>query len=424
MNLVVTGAGGYIGQRVLRAARERGWSVTAATRTAIVDPAVRRMRYALELPPELAAFPAGATVLHLAAETRRPDVDEGKERAAAERLIEIARARDLRVVFVSSQAASPEAPTAYGRSKWTIERAVLAAGGTVVRPGLVYGGPARGLFGQLVGWASGLAFLPALLPSPHVQPVHVDDLAEAICRIVERGDDPRREWNIAAREPMRFTAFLRLLALVRARRHPRWIPVPARLAIVGLGVARRVASGLPDPARLRSLVDTRPMSTAEALDRLGLELRDPVSGLHRSGSARRRGLLREARMLLRYVLAGPPPCAPMRRYARAVEHLRDGEPLSLPPSLERWPALVSLLERPGSTAPDDELAWRLDAATVLAEATTQGAHRFLLLGVRQRRAATAVAIAGVLAVEAAQRPFRWMLGPLLRRSLRSGDGRA
>jgi NADH dehydrogenase len=138
--LIVTGATGYVGTRVVALARTRGFTVVAASRRQPPGSSTPWMAYRLqdELAPD--RFPAGATVIHLAAETRAPNTETpALELAAVQRLLAVARVRALRVVHVSSQAAQPDAPTSYGQAKWQVEQEVLRNGGLVVRPGLVYG---------------------------------------------------------------------------------------------------------------------------------------------------------------------------------------------------------------------------------------------------------------------------------------------
>src|SRR5690606_18848395 len=95
---------------------------------------------------------------------------------AASALLSATTALKARFIFVSSQTAQAGAPTQYGRTKHSIEQLVLESGGIVIRPGMVYGGPSLGLNGTLSRLVRKLPVLPAFLPSPRVQPVHVDDL--------------------------------------------------------------------------------------------------------------------------------------------------------------------------------------------------------------------------------------------------------
>lgn len=425
--LVVTGATGYVGRHLVGAAVARGWHVVAASRTAPTDPDVPWIPYRLEEDLAAGLFPQGATVIHLAADTRGGSVaGEEMEAAAAQRLLDLARERQLCVIYVSSQAARSDAPSGYGRAKWRVEQLVLRADGKVVRPGLVYGGQPAGLYRELLNQVEGRIALPALLPAPRVQPIHVADLVEGLLRIIEHDDLPAHELNLAAKEPVSFTAFLRLLAVVRLRRRRAFVPMPTALLIPVSRAANRILGRAYDPDRLRSLVDLPPLPCADSLAALNLRLRPLASGMHRSGSDRRRRLLKEGSALITYLLGERAPAALMRRYARAVEGLRDGLPAGVPDALLNWPSSLALLDSRTllHLAGAEELDWRLDAATALAEASTVGARRFLMIGASLGTAGAAVSLGTVALSEGFWRFVRLFASPFLRRALkrRNGDG--
>ncbi|QEZ66453.1 SDR family oxidoreductase [Pseudomonas protegens] len=140
MRIAITGATGYIGRRLVRAARLAGHEILALSRRPMAEPGVTWQAFdladnlPLSLPEDI------AVVFHLAVKTQHDFGESSVEQDAAQRLIEAAAVVGAGVVFVSSQAACADAPTAYGRIKWQIEGKTLAAGGWVVRPGQVYGG--------------------------------------------------------------------------------------------------------------------------------------------------------------------------------------------------------------------------------------------------------------------------------------------
>lgn len=405
MRLVVTGATGYIGERFVAKARQRGWRVTAATRAAPRMEGVDWIPYALE-DDRASNLPEGAVIVHLAANTRASDPDADIELRALGHLLKgVARDSASRLLFLSSQAASPNAPTVYGRAKWQAEREVLAGGGTIIRAGLVYGGPPRGLFGTLTRIARRLPVLPALVPTAFVQPIHVDDLAEALCRIIECPDANLRQWYLGAEAPTSFTTFLHALARHRLRRRRAFVPVPVAMLIAAHRLSPSRIREFVDIGRLRSLTRTEPMATASSLAQLRLALRGLEDGMEPSGCARRRQLAREARALLRYVLGQAAPNGCIRRYVRAIERLRDGEPLRLPATMWRCPSLIALIERAEASQHSAELTWRIDAATLIAEASPTGARQFLLLE-DGRRLQSALVIVRALAVELGVRLVR------------------
>ncbi len=287
--IVITGASGYIGRYLLAGARARGWRAIAATRRRPAHGDADWIPYALEGEALASSFPEAAVLVHLAANTAvSNDADERLAVLAAQRLLAIARERGLRFIFVSSQTARPNAPTAYGRAKWRIEQDVRAGGGSIVRPGLVYGGVPGGVFGQLCLVVRRSPFLPALIPSPGVQPIHVKDLAEGILRIAERDDLPPRAYDLADPKPIPFTCVLRTIASARLRRRRVFVPTP--VAVVGfvLRNANRWIGSAFDAERFRSLTDLPLISTADDLEELALALRPLLSGMHATGSDRRR----------------------------------------------------------------------------------------------------------------------------------------
>jgi nucleoside-diphosphate-sugar epimerase len=407
MRLLVTGATGYIGQRLVRLALASGHEVVAASR--------RRPGIAVDWVPfdfgsaNEFILPAGIdAIVHLAADTSPTGTDGARELAAAIRLDGEAQRGAAQLVFVSSQTARKDAPTAYGRTKFLIEQAILARGGLVVRPGQVYGGAERGLFGTLVNLVRRLPVLPAFVPAPRVQPVHVDDLADALLRAAAIKDLPLSTLCIGSVAPVSFTGFLRSIAQGRVRKRRWWFPVPS----FAVRVARWFLGARFGLDRLVSLFDLPAMDTQPSLCALGIELRPLAAGMARSGRGRRRLLLREARTVLKYVMKQPPSRGEAGRYVRCIERLRVARPLALPAFVHGLPASLALFDRRG--AADDEVAWRLDAAVALGEAGVAGSDRFLRLGGGSGPVVAAARIARAVVLEATWRVLRILVAPLLR----------
>ncbi len=420
MKLVVTGATGYIGGRLTLLASKNDHEVVAASRRPVA-PALCWVPFELSSTATIVFPPGTNAVIHLAADTSSAaDVDDEHEVLAARSLIAAAQKLAAKFVFVSSQTARSDAPTVYGRTKWRIEQEVLAAGGWVVRSGQVYGSCERGLFGQLVGAVRRSPIILAFLPAPKVQPIHVDDLVEGLLRIVERDDISPGVLCLASPEPVSFARFMLTIASVRVRRQRWCVPIPVMLIqVVGgvLGRRLRIRLGLE---RLNSLFGLPLMDTANDLQRLGLSLRSLPSGMHPSGDDRRRRLIFEGQVLLSYVLKERPDTSLLCRYVRAVEKLRGGSLLDLPAWALRLPIALALLDDQAFalSARGAELAWRLDAATTLAEATTQGARRFLGLGRSSGPLMSLVSIACAVVAELAWRGLRIAGTPFLQRYMR------
>ena len=413
MKIVVTGATGYIGDRFVKQAHSLGYEIVALCRRC---PELHGCDW---IPYDLSSSQGPVlpidtdVVLHLAtSKSSNEQQNSAQDILAAALLITSAQSVGAKLIFVSSQTARPDAPTAYGRTKWHIEQLVLAVGGCVVRPGQVYGGKPRGLFGELLNTVRHLPILPAFLPAPMVQPIHVDDLSLGLLRIVERVDICHGVVCLGSIEPVAFTEFLSTIARVRLRLSRNFVPVPSFVVAVGIRLAGKQSS----LERLRSLFDLPRMATESDLLQLGLLLRPLDSGMHPAGDDKKRHLLIEGRAFLSYVLKRQPGSTALRSYVRIIENLRGGKAIALPKPFIRWPVLLAIVDggNPIATSWKKEFVWRLNSATVLAEATTFGAQRFLGLGESPGFAGSFWGITRAVLSEAGWRILSLMLAPATR----------
>ena len=420
MKLLVTGATGYIGTHLMRLAQCRGHDVLALSRMKPSNATFSWIRFELSSASAV-ELPVGTeAVVHLAANTKHANYgEEDCEVAVAQELVKSAQKIGAKFIFVSSQTARPDAPSAYGRTKWRIEQEVIAAGGWVVRPGQVYGGQLLGLYGMLANIVQRLPLLPAFLPVPKVQPIHVNDLAEGLLRIAERRDVFPGVYSLAATECISFSKFLNEIAVARLRRFRIFVPVPVVVINVLAKLLRASLRARFGLERLRSLFVLPTMETAADLNQLGLVLRPLRSGMHPSGNDCRRCLLREGRALLTYVLKAPPSNAELRRYLHAIELLRGGNSLGLPQLFLAYPILLSLIDDSAwvNKTMMAEFSWRLDTATLLAEATPSGAYRFLGLGHEYGLLASLFSVTAAVGGEVFWRVVRVILAPLIRLAL-------
>jgi len=414
--VMITGASGYIGRRLVDTALARGLDVVAVVR----EPRKIRSRAGLSAEPFDLARPVDLddvlsgveAVIHLAAiiaENSRPaGVEEDLNVSGTRRLLEATRRRGVRrFVFLSSQSAAADSPTRYGRSKWDIEQLLTGTGECSVRTGLVSGGTPRGLYGVLFRLSKRLPCLPVVRPGAPVYPVHVNDLCAGLLSLAEDDGDPPRMTRIAAAEPMSFGAYIRMLAFERLGRRIRLLPIPGRL-ILALGRLTELVPFLPtvDGERVRGLMALRPMDAASIpAPPSAPALRDVAGTLAEEGLRRR--LLAEGRTLTRYVLGGASfPSGVLRRYTRAVLADDDREPLTLSLVAQAWPRLLRWSEPVGATG---RLGKRLALATRIVEMTPQAAPLFHNYKDRPR-VAVWMMLAWLIAIEALLLPVRLIRG--------------
>lgn len=380
ITVAVTGASGYVGKAVCRALKKRGVAVRALSRRdpRIADTSFVAYDLRRQLDPNLLA--GVDAVIHAAAETSRgaePDMDA--EIAALHRLLDAAGAASARFIFVSSQTARPDAPTGYGRLKAGAERVVLSRNGAVVRPGQVYGGPEKGLWGTMAALARSAPAVPRFIPEPRVQPIHVDDLAGALVALACEAHAQSRVYGIADPRPIAFSRFVQLVGIVRFGRRPPLIPVP--LAPI-LWVLRGVALLGLHPAfarRLASLNDLPELDSAADMAALVPHYRRFPHGVCR-GATPARSLLTEGAVLLRYATGGRPSRRLVRSYARALIAM-DGAPLEMPRLVRLMPSCLMLFDQPAArrrAGSLDAMSRRIDLACLLAESSARHADDFLM----------------------------------------------
>jgi nucleoside-diphosphate-sugar epimerase len=207
--VLVTGASGFIGKRIVATLSKAGWRVRAAAR----DPSLITANVERAVMPDLALgadWPRllhGVThVVHLAGIAHAPGAlpEAVYRRINAEavgELAEAARGKIERLVFMSSVRAqaglsadhaiaetdTPSPTDAYGRAKLEGERLIAASGVpfTVLRPAVVYG---KGVKGNIAALAT-LARTPMPLPFAGLDNrrslLALDNLASAVALVLD-----------------------------------------------------------------------------------------------------------------------------------------------------------------------------------------------------------------------------------------------
>jgi NADH dehydrogenase len=383
--VIVTGASGYIGQRLLEVLLNAGLNVVAFVRNpqCIRHKNVVTYLYRIENTLNRSALEGISAVIHLAAfTTNRDKRSEEIELKAIRELLEASKDASIeKFIFISSQSAKPESPTTYGQSKWLMEQEVKKWGGIIVRPGLVYGGrEQRGLFAILCKIVQIFPIIPNLHPAPLVQPVHVDDLCSVLLSIITNSYD-RLEFNIGSPNPIGFTDFLRALAWYRFHRYLWSIPVPSAFVYHITNILKyfKLISRYGSD-RIFGLLSLPQMDTKASLSALDLNLRPLGESLDKCHSACRQVLV-EGRTLMKYVSGRKPNVSELRRYAKMIKLLRNSKAMGLRSFFLTFPFTLRLIDPKLPIMPllqdqRNELVWRMDAALVISEATPHTVKMF------------------------------------------------
>ena len=282
--VAVTGASGFLGSALCRALAAKGFEVRALVRDPARftgPPGVRALHCELPDGIDEAALAGASALVHCAYATRETDLARARRvnEEGTRRLLEASRRAGVpRVIFVSTVAASAAAPNYYARSKHALEGIFDPTRDAIVRPGLVIGKGGHGLFQQLLDNVQRLGVVPVFGGGRQpLQTVHVDDVCEAIVRILER--DLRGAFNVAEPDPPTFSGFLRMLA-ERLGVRVRLVPLPFAPVLLALRVIE--ALRMPFPLRSESLLGLKGLQqvpVAEDLRRLGLRARTAAESL-------------------------------------------------------------------------------------------------------------------------------------------------
>ena len=377
MKIAITGATGYIGSSLVIAVKEVGGEILALSRRRPTD-GCEWLHY--DLNQSDINLPANITcVVHLAMNFEVSSNDEIQQEVnSAICLLNASKKINAKFIFISSQTATENASTMYGKAKWEIEKIVQSYGGIIIRPGLVYGGQSSGLFLHLTKLMHKLPVIPFFFPAPKVQPIHVKDLCNGIIKLAQTSLD-QTVFCLASVNPIKFHTFLKLLCEHKLRKFRLYVPLPSFIISAG----HRLLPKSNFFIRLHSLFTLPELMTQQDLSILHLRLRELNVGLHPSGSNNRRLLLKEGFIFFSYLLGKKPSPFMIRRYVKVVEVIRNKVTLDFSNVLSVCPFLLFLLDnnmRIKDLSWFDEFSWRLNAATSLSEASVEGAKRFLRIG--------------------------------------------
>ena len=256
MQVLVTGASGFIGGGLVARLLERGESVRCLVRPSsnlewLRDPRVELVHGDLGRPEGLEAAVTGVdAVFHLAGVTRARDRQGyfSGNQAATRHLLEALEAHgraQARFIYLSSQAAvgpctrepgiseaDPPRPVSdYGRSKLAAEGEVLARAGrrpvTVIRPPAVYGPRDRDFLQLFRSVKKGFLPLTGLKPM-RLSLIHVDDLVEGVIRAADSPRAAGQVYFLAQEEPVTWRQVGMAIGRALGRR-PLVLPVPLPL---------------------------------------------------------------------------------------------------------------------------------------------------------------------------------------------------
>jgi len=278
-SVLLLGGTGYIGQHLLEALLREGYRVTCGVHasTLLTSCAAVAVDYSKDHAerdwlPRLAGVDVVINCVGILRETESATFDALHIAAPGALFRAAFHSGVKKVIQVSALGADGGAQSGYHRSKKAGDDALAALDipWVIVQPSLIFGpgGASARLF-------SALAALP-LIPLPghgeqRVQPVRIDDVVEAIVRLMETDSHDRQRVAAVGAKPVTLREFLSALRQRMKLGRPRFVPIPMGLVRIAAAVGDRFARSLLDRESLGMLVRGNVASAAAITSVLGRE---------------------------------------------------------------------------------------------------------------------------------------------------------
>lgn len=276
--IAVTGPLGFVAAHLLPRLVERGARVLAVVRPGSDVARLSRFdnvevrRGDLAEPASLrGAFDGAVAVVHLAGLALVP------------RLLPAVLASGVRGgVFVSSAGVHTKLVSSGADAKRAGEQALRDSplAYTILRPSMIYGTPRDRNMVRLLRWIERWGIVPAPLGgiTPQ-QPVHVDDLVQAILASLDTPVAARRDYDLGGPEPIRLADVVHTSARALGR-SARILPVPLAPAHAAARLARRLRLPFPvSPEQVLRLTETKAVDIRPAATDLAFEPRSFADGI-------------------------------------------------------------------------------------------------------------------------------------------------
>jgi NADH dehydrogenase len=288
--VLVTGGTGFIGSHIVRRLLSSGHRVAVMSRNPKrVPDGVEVRRGDVSDAGSLQAAMAGVDAVVSAVQFPNHPVENPRkgytymavDGEGTERQVAAARAAGVkRFVYLSGAGVRPDQTAPWFRAKLRAEKAVRESGipFTIFRPSWVYGPEDRSL-NKFVTFARALPFVPVIGNGrTRVQPVHVDDLAEAVASSINLPQAAGQTYDVGGPETLTMDEIIRTMLEVMGKRRPL---LHSPVGLMKLATAPLTLLPTPplSPGAVEFVVMEEPVDNGALLRDFGLRLTTLRKGL-------------------------------------------------------------------------------------------------------------------------------------------------
>ncbi len=229
--VTVFGGSGFVGRHVVRALARRGYRIRVAVRrpdlafflqplgnVGQISFVQANLRYRNSVDAAVSGADHVVNCVGLLANNGRNTFGAVQE-FGARAVAEATRAAGATLTHISAIGADSNSDSAYARTKGNAEKAVLSIkpDAVILRPSIVFG-PEDDFFNRFAAMARVMPFLPLIGGgNTKLQPVYVEDVAEAVARSVDGCVARGRIYELGGPEVMSFRECLELMLAVTGR---------------------------------------------------------------------------------------------------------------------------------------------------------------------------------------------------------------
>lgn len=238
MRVLVTGGTGFTGRYVVRRLAEAGHRVNALVREQSPRHAIEGLVDSFSVGDLSDTASLGRALQGQDALVNVASIGFGH----AAGIVQAAQAASVgRAVYFSTTSLFTTLPASSKSVRQEAENQIRSSSTawTIIRPTMIYGDPGDRNLIRLIRWVDRWRVVPVFGPGTYqLQPVHADDLAQAIVTILERNSTMGREYNLSGGTALTYNELVGLVGELVGHR-PKLIHLPLSASLLAVDLVRR-----------------------------------------------------------------------------------------------------------------------------------------------------------------------------------------